>query len=104
VLPSKEEEGTTHAWHIFTPLILENRRASLIEHLKNLQIGTGIHYIGVHCYRYYQERFGWSRESFPEATKVSDAILSLPLFPDMTEEDTERVIRGVRSFFEGSSA
>ncbi len=104
VLPSQEEEGTTHAWHIFTPLILENRRASLIEHLKNLQIGTGIHYIGVHCYRYYQERFGWSREAFPEATKVSDAILSLPLFPDMTEEDTERVIRGVRSFFEGSSA
>jgi dTDP-4-amino-4,6-dideoxygalactose transaminase len=104
LLPSKEEEGTTHAWHIFTPLILEGRRGSLIEHLKNLQIGTGIHYIGVHCYHYYQERFGWSRDAFPEATKVSDAILSLPLFPDMTEGDTERVIRGVRSFFEGSPA
>ncbi len=103
-LPSPEKEGTTHSWHIFTPLILEKRRAELIEHLRSLQIGTGIHYIGVHCYKYYQERFGWSREQFPGATRISDAILSLPLFPDMTEADTERVIRGVRSFFEGTPA
>ena len=104
VLPSPEETGTTHAWHIFSPLVLEHRRASLIEHLRNLQIGTGIHYMGVHCYRYYQERFGWSREEFPQATRISDAILSIPLFPDMTENDIARVIRGIRSFFEGSPA
>ncbi|HPJ25616.1 MAG TPA: DegT/DnrJ/EryC1/StrS aminotransferase family protein [Synergistaceae bacterium] len=103
-LPAPEEKGTLHAWHIFTPLVLEKRRSALIEHLRNLQIGTGIHYIAVHCYKYYQDRFGWHREEFPQATRISDAILSLPLFPDMSENEISRVIRGVRSFFEGTSA
>jgi dTDP-4-amino-4,6-dideoxygalactose transaminase len=63
--------------------------------LKARNIGTGLHYTAVHEFSYYRNRFGWRPEDFPEAHYVSDRILSLPLFPGLTDADQDDVVTAV---------
>lgn len=71
-------------------------RDTLMVKLKKRQIGAGLHYTACHLHSYYQEKFGWKRGDFPVAERVSDGILSLPLYPLLTQRDQGRVIRAVR--------
>jgi dTDP-4-amino-4,6-dideoxygalactose transaminase len=71
-------------------------RDTLIIELKKRQIGAGLHYTACHLHTYYQQAFGWKRGDFPAAERISDGILSLPLFPLLTQRNQERVIRAVR--------
>lgn len=89
-LPSPGTQNDGHAWHLFAPLAAD--RTSLMAELKERNIGTGLHYKSVHLYPYYRETFGWRRGDFPQAEKVGDSILSLPLFPLLTEGQQDEVI------------
>lgn len=95
-LPGQAECDPEHAWHIFTVLVDEKilglSRHQLADRLKDYSIGTGHHYPAPHLYSFYRQKYGWSAEDFPEAKRVGDSIISLPLFPAMTEADQERVI------------
>ena len=89
-----------HAWHLYTPLIdidaLKIDRDAFMAELKKRNIGTGLHYQAVHEFSYYAKRYGWKPESYPEAHFVSERILSLPLFPSMTDKDQADTIEAVR--------
>ena len=65
--------------------------------LKARNIGTGLHYTAAHEFSYYRERFGWRPEDFPEAHFVSERIVSLPLFPGLTDADQDDAIEAVRT-------
>ena len=71
-------------------------RDTFMARLKERNIGTALHYKAVHLHRYYRERFRWAREDFPQAAYASDRLVSLPLFPDMTDRDVEDVVEAVR--------
>jgi len=71
-------------------------RAQFIEALKVHNIGTSVHFIPVHLHPFYQERFGYRRGDLPQAETIYDRIVSLPLYPRMTEADVHDVIRAVR--------
>ncbi len=74
------------------------RRDALAEHLKALNIHTGLHYpLPLHLQECYAH-LGLGRGSFPRAERAAEELLSLPLFPEMTEEQVRRVIEGVLSF------
>lgn len=102
-LPQQPDYEHKHAWHIFSPLI--NSRAAgmdrtrFMEKMKELNIGTGLHYRAVHLYPYYQESFGYKAGDFPYAEHVSETIVSLPLFPEMTEADQDKVISAIKTLF-----
>ncbi len=100
LLPQGPAYPHRHAWHLFAPLVNHGRaictRDLLMERLKAENIGTGLHYQAVHLSRFYQKRFGFQRGDFPEAEFISDRILSLPLFPAMTDADQERVITALK--------
>jgi len=64
--------------------------------LKAENIGSGIHFVSVHMQPYYQKRFGFKTQDYPNAAWLSSRILSLPLFPQMTEGDVEGVAQAVR--------
>ncbi|MDO8140626.1 MAG: DegT/DnrJ/EryC1/StrS aminotransferase family protein [Candidatus Brocadiales bacterium] len=82
---------------LFTYIIkVKNRRDELMVHLKEKGIGSGIHYIPVHHFTYYKN---FLRNSLPITDKVYEQILTLPLYPDMTDEETDLVIKEVLSFF-----
>ena len=91
ILPPEPEAGTVHSWHIFTPLIdtgaLTIDRDRFMALMREQNIGTALHYQAVHLYTYYRKTFGWKPGDFPEAEYVSERIVSLPLFPAMTDED-----------------
>lgn len=98
-LPGKPGYGHLHVWHLFTPLVkiekLKITRDEFMAGLKKENIGTGLHYRAVHLHPYYQS-LGFRRGQFPNAEYVSDRIVSLPLFPKMTDSDIEDVARAVR--------
>jgi dTDP-4-amino-4,6-dideoxygalactose transaminase len=71
-------------------------RDKFMEMLKAENIGCGVHFVSVHMQPYYRERFGYETNSYPNAAWLSQRILSLPLFPQMTETDVQDVARAVR--------
>jgi len=85
--------GDRHAWHIFPVLArlegLSIDRFDLQERLRAENIGTGLHFLPVHATRYYRRLLG--RLRLPVTERAGARILSLPLFPRMTEVDVEDV-------------
>lgn len=97
-LPS-EAEYTTHSWHLYVVRLnldkLTIDRDKFIELMAEANIGTSVHFIPVHLMSYYRENFGYKEGDFPVTEEYFDRILSLPLYPKMTDEDVKDVINTV---------
>jgi dTDP-4-amino-4,6-dideoxygalactose transaminase len=102
-LTSSPAYNHRHAWHLYTPLINPDAakmdRDAFMQGMKERNIGTGLHYRAVHLYPYYREHFGFKRGDFPNAETISDRIVSLPLFPSMTDVDQDRVLAAMTDLF-----
>jgi len=90
-LPTPPRYPHRHAWHLFTVLV--DRRDVFMARLKEENIGTGLHFEALHCTTLYRK----DSPRLPHTEDVCNRILSLPLYPDMTERDTEDVVETVRS-------
>ena len=88
-----------HAWHLYVLRVnadtLSISRDEVIEELKKRGIGTSVHFIPVHTHPYYLENLGTFLGQCPNAERHFEGAISLPLFPDMTQEDTERVVEAL---------
>jgi UDP-4-amino-4-deoxy-L-arabinose-oxoglutarate aminotransferase len=69
-------------------------RDAFMEALKQRGIGTGIHFIATHLHPWYRER--WPDLSLPDTEWNSARICSIPLFPDMSFADVDRVVDAIR--------
>lgn len=79
----------------------EEERGRLITYLKEIGIGTGIHFLGAHHFSFYAD----SRRGDLSVTEVATGqVLTLPLHSYMDEETIDRVIQGIRSFYEDATA
>lgn len=100
ILPEPVPYPARHAWHLYTPLVnldaLTIDRDRFIQELKARNIGAGLHYVAAHEFSYYRDAYGWRPDDFPEAHFVSERIVSLPLYPRLTDEDQADVIEAVR--------
>ena len=89
-----------HIYHLYAIRLKLERlrldRAQFIEELKACGIGSSVHFIPVHLHPFYQERFGYRRGNLPRSEALYDRLVSLPLYPRMTEADVEDVIDAVR--------
>ena len=101
VLPAAVEDNTVHSWHIYTILLDEDKlgfsRDEFMEKMKEYNIGTAYHYQALHLFTAYGEITGLKKGDLPIAEKVGEQIVSLPLFPAMTDADVEDVIAAVKS-------
>ena len=92
-------ENRNHVYHIYPveilPGTLDISRDQLIDRLKELNIGTSVHFIPLHRHPYYRDTHGYATEQFPMAEKVFKNILSLPLYPKMSDSDADEVIEAV---------
>jgi dTDP-4-amino-4,6-dideoxygalactose transaminase len=92
-------DDVRHAWHLYViQLDLERltiNRARFIEALRAQNIGTSVHFIPVHLHPYYRERYGFQEGDYPRAERAYERILSLPLYPKMSEQDVQDVIAAV---------
>ena len=90
-----------HAWHLYVvQLNLEQLRISrneFIEALKRQQIGSSVHFIPLHLHPYYRDQLGYCPQDLPTASKAFERIVSLPLFPGMTDDDVDDVLAAIRN-------
>ena len=75
---------------------LRGGRAAVMAAMRALGIGTGVHYLSVPEHPYYQQRFGWTPEQWPNAMRLGRQTVSLPLSPGLSDGDVERVVAAVR--------
>jgi len=87
------EDMDGHAWHLY--LLQVDGRDRFIEDLAARGIGTSVHFIPLHHLSYYRERYGYRASDFPVATRAFERIVSLPIYPRMTDADVARVIDAV---------
>ena len=98
VLPLRlPADPAEHAWHLFILRIDPERcgldREAFMEALKQRGVGTGIHFLATHLHPYYRRR--WPALSLPATEWNSARICSIPLFPDMSEADVDRVVAAI---------
>jgi UDP-4-amino-4,6-dideoxy-N-acetyl-beta-L-altrosamine transaminase len=85
-----------HAYHLY--VVRSERRLELYQFLKDNSVHCQIHYIPVHQQPYYLERYG--KKSLPVAENFYQECLSLPMFPSLTLEQQDKVIRLLKEFHE----
>ncbi len=94
-----ERPEVEHAWHIYVIRLHLSRlhisRDQFIEELRARNIGTSVHFIPIHLHPYYREKYGYRPEDFPVAWREYQRIISLPLYPRMSDQDVEDVIEAV---------
>ena len=98
--------GVQHAWHLYViqlqPERLRIDRRDFVEALREKNIGTSVHFIPLHRHPYYRDTFGYGPGDFSNASAVFERIVSLPIYPKMSDEDAGDVIAVVRSIVEES--
>lgn len=101
-LPASPEAETRHAYHLYTimidPLQCGLERDAFLDSLNSHGIGAGVHYLSLPEHPFYQERFGWTPEAWPNAKAIGRATVSLPLSPKLSDSDVARiagVVRGI---------
>ncbi len=89
-----------HVYNVYT--IRAQRRDQLRDYLAERGIGTSVYYhLCLHqqpCFSY----LGYQSGAFPEAERAAQEVISLPMFPELTEEEVERVVTAVTEFYAGS--
>ena len=93
-----ESADTLHARHLYTIRVKKDaglNRDHIIKKLNELNIGTSVHFIPIHYHPYYKKMLSYKRGDFPITESVFENIISLPLYPSMTKEDVEYVIKAV---------
>ncbi|PKP62036.1 UDP-4-amino-4,6-dideoxy-N-acetyl-beta-L-altrosamine transaminase [Candidatus Atribacteria bacterium HGW-Atribacteria-1] len=93
-----------HAWHLYVIKIVSEKlkinRNQFIEALKAENIGTSVHFIPAHLQPYYRDTFGFKKGDFPNAEYAFERVISLPLFPKMSDKDVKDVINSVKKIVE----
>jgi dTDP-4-amino-4,6-dideoxygalactose transaminase len=70
-------------------------RAEFIEELKARNIGCSVHFIPLHTHPYYREMYGYQPEDFPVAYGEYQRVISLPIYPKMSDRDVQDVVGAV---------
>jgi len=84
-----------HAWHLFPVRMyheqLSIHRDGIIEELNARGIGTSVHFIPLHVHSFYREKFGYTDDALPQASEQWQRMISLPLYPGLSDAAVDRV-------------
>ncbi len=96
VKPLVMAPDVSHVYHLYVVKLRDVERDEVFDSLRAAGIGVNVHYIPVHLHPFYRRRFGTKEGLCPTAETAYKQILSLPMFPAMTDEDVDRVSSAVR--------
>ena len=98
IMIPKQLAGGQHVYHLYVVACMQ--RDALMAYLAEHQVGCAVHYpLPVHRQHGYADRVILPSGSLPVTERVCQKILSLPLYPELSDVDVDRVIGSVRSFF-----
>ncbi len=93
----REAEYARSAWHLY--VLRHARRDDLKKHLETKGIGCAMHYpVPLHMQKCY-EQLGYKQGDLPVAEKAARECLSLPIYPELSEAQMERVANEIKAFF-----
>ncbi|MFH0780877.1 MAG: DegT/DnrJ/EryC1/StrS family aminotransferase, partial [Pseudomonadota bacterium] len=95
VFPLHLHPNNHHAWHLYVVKLagrLADRKV-VFQEMRVAGIGVNVHYIPVHLHPFYSHRFGYKPGLCPVAEEVYLHILSLPIWPGMSNDDVDTVIK-----------
>jgi dTDP-4-amino-4,6-dideoxygalactose transaminase len=99
VIPRDIEDGK-HAWHLYIIQLNTERlnitRDEFIAAMLEENVECGVHYIPLHFHTFYQQKYGYERGDFPNAEMAYERVVTLPLHPNLTEDDVHYVIEVVK--------
>lgn len=88
------------AWHLYAvrvdPKVIRSGRDEIFRALRAEGLGVNVHYIPVHLHPYYRQRFGDRSGRWPIAEQASQELISLPMFPAMSDDEVQDVVVAVR--------
>jgi UDP-4-amino-4,6-dideoxy-N-acetyl-beta-L-altrosamine transaminase len=91
-----------HVWHLYTILLDKKiNRDKFISTMRAKNVGVNVHYIPIYSFSYYRENFDFKPKDFPVTEEISSRIVSLPMFPKMSNEDVEDVVSAVKESIGG---
>jgi dTDP-4-amino-4,6-dideoxygalactose transaminase len=94
-----QHAGYSHAWHIYSVRLrleqLTIDRARFVSELESFRIGTSVHFLPVHLFSYYEDRYGYTPADLPVATREYQRLVSLPIHSRMTDQDVDDVVEAV---------
>ena len=97
--PRATDHGS-HSWHLYILQLnlaaLKHGRDEVVKLLRERGIHTSVHFIPLHLHPAYQKAFGYRAGAFPAAEGIFEGAVSLPIYPDMTDEDVAYVTDVVR--------
>lgn len=93
--------STVHGRHLYVIRVPAARRADIFGALRKQGIGVNVHYIPIHLHPFYRRRFGTGPGLCPVAERAYEELISLPMYPAMTDEDVATVIGSVRGALGG---
>lgn len=96
-----ERDDRESAWHLYVIKLdteaLEIERSAVMEALKDAGVSTSVHFIPLHRHPFYRDTFGLSAGDFSVSEKIFERIISLPIYPGMSDADVDFVIDTVMS-------
>ncbi|WP_431029187.1 UDP-4-amino-4,6-dideoxy-N-acetyl-beta-L-altrosamine transaminase [Lysinibacillus sp. LZ02] len=99
IITPKQHLGGDSSWHLYIIQLnlakINATRKDIFESLIAQNIGVNVHYIPVHTLSYYQQ-LGYKKGSMPKSEELYEAIITLPLFPKMSNDDVQDVIYAVK--------
>ena len=93
--PVAPDNPRGHAWHLYIIQLNTGNRDIFVEALREANIECSVHYIPLHLFDFYQERYGYRVGDFPCAEAAFERVVSLPLHPGLTEDDIHTVINAI---------
>ena len=105
-VPPGDRDDSRHAYHLYSLRIdfprLGKTRAMVMNELREFGIGTQVHYIPVHWHPFYESNPSlWSSVETPVAESYYEQELSIPMYPNMSEDDVGRVVAALRKVVDG---
>jgi perosamine synthetase len=102
----RPSSGLQHAWHLYVIQLNLDRlridRRDFIKALNSRRVGTSVHFIPLHLHPFYKQTYGYQVSDFPQASMAFERIVSLPIYPMMTEQNVSDVIGAVRELVQES--
>jgi len=94
-------KGYSHIYQIYTIYIKKGKglRDALKEHLNKKGIMAKVYFPCIHLTKFYRKKFGCKKGDLPITEKISESVLTLPMYPDLKRKEIDFIVKEIKNFF-----
>jgi perosamine synthetase len=100
IMPPKPPEGYFHVYQLYTVRVPVDLRDALMKHLTEKGIMSKIYFSPIHLTMFYRREFGFKGGELPVTEKISKEVLSLPIYPTMTNDEIDYIVKSIGEFLD----